>query len=168
MKPVAPVSVVMPCYRCAGTLARALESVAAQTVLPMEMILIDDGSADGTRALMQTLAGRYPQGWIRLVLQDQNTGAASARNAGWAVATQPFVAFLDSDDAWHPQKIEMQYAFMNANPEVALSGHGHRLLAPDAVPDCSAGTWRRASTRTSGTWRITCCGWKFFSAVRAL
>jgi glycosyltransferase involved in cell wall biosynthesis len=131
----APVSVVMPCYRCTRTLARAVASVAAQTSLPTEVILVDDGSADGTRALMQELASNYPPDWIKLVLQDVNTGAASARNAGWAVAREPYIAFLDSDDAWHPKKIEIQHAYMHANPDVALCGHGHRLLPQNGLPD---------------------------------
>lgn len=135
MNTTVPVSVVMPCYRCTRTLARAVASIAAQTSLPAEVILVDDGSADGTRALMQELADNYPHGWIKLVLQDQNTGAASARNAGWVVACQPYIAFLDSDDAWHPKKIEIQYAYMQANSDVALCGHGHRLLTQDVLPD---------------------------------
>ena len=135
MSPLAPVSVVVPCFRCSRTLARALASIAAQTLLPMEVILIDDGSADDTRSLMQELAKQYPPGWIKLVLQDQNQGAASARNAGWPLASQAFIAFLDSDDAWHPKKMELQYAFMQANPEVALCGHGHRLLSEDTLPN---------------------------------
>ena len=133
MNPAAPVSVVIPCYRCAGTLARALASIAAQTVLPMEVILIDDGSGDSTRSLMRELSNEYSHEWIKLVLGDQNSGAASARNAGWAIATQPFIAFLDADDAWHPQKIEIQYTYMQANPDVALCGHGRRLLAEGVV-----------------------------------
>lgn len=135
MKITTPVSVVMPCYRCTRTLARAVASVAAQTNLPIELVLVDDGSADGTRALMQELANTYPPGWIKLVLRDENTGAASARNVGWAVARQPYIAFLDSDDTWHPQKIELQYAYMQANSHVALCGHGHRLLTKNALPD---------------------------------
>lgn len=110
---------------------RAVASVAAQSQLPAELILVDDHSEDGTRELLQQLASRYAVGWIRLVLLDQNMGAASARNAGWAVATQPYIAFLDSDDAWHPDKIRIQCSYMLANPDVALSGHLHKLLSID-------------------------------------
>ena len=131
----AAVSVVIPCYRCTKTIARAVASVAAQTSVPAEVILVDDGSGDEARVLMQALQGRYPRGWIQLVSLDQNMGAGSARNAGWAVAAQPYVAFLDADDAWHPQKIEIQVAYMEANPDVALSGHGYRLLERDVLPD---------------------------------
>lgn len=135
MSAIVAVSVVMPCYRCAKTIERAVASVAAQTNLPMELILVDDGSGDDTRAALHALLGRYKSGWIRLVLLDQNQGAASARNAGWAAASQPYIAFLDADDAWHPRKIEIQYAYMDANPNVVLCGHGYRLLNQNVLPD---------------------------------
>jgi glycosyltransferase involved in cell wall biosynthesis len=135
MTTAVPVSVVVPCYRCAQTLGRAVASVAAQTSLPMELILVDDASADETCSVMHDLVGKYSPGWIKLILLDQNEGAANARNAGWSIASQPYIAFLDADDAWHPRKIEIQYAFMNANPDVALCGHGHRLITQDVMPD---------------------------------
>lgn len=135
MTTVVPVSVVIPCYRCARTIERAVASVAAQTELPTELILVDDASADDTRVVLHDLCRRYQAGWIRLVLLDQNVGAASARNAGWAVASQPYIAFLDADDAWHPRKVEIQYAYMSAHPDVVLCGHGYRRLVQNVLPD---------------------------------
>jgi glycosyltransferase involved in cell wall biosynthesis len=129
------VSVVIPCYRSAGTIERALASVASQTRLPSEVILVDDASGDDTRELLQRLSQRYEPGWVRLVFLDQNVGAGSARNAGWNLATQTYVAFLDADDAWHPEKISMQSAYMEAHPDVVLSGHGYRRLSCDHLPD---------------------------------
>jgi glycosyltransferase involved in cell wall biosynthesis len=131
----ASVSVVIPCYQCAGTLERAIASVAAQTRRPAEVILVDDASGDDTRELLQKLSQSYESGWIKLVLLDQNVGAASARNAGWNLATQTYVAFLDADDAWHPEKIEIQSFYMDAHPDVVLSGHGHRHLSHVSLPD---------------------------------
>src|SRR5690606_29412442 len=64
--------------------------------------------------------------WIRVVPLELNGGAAAARNAGWNSATGKYVAFLDADDTWHPQKIEVQYKWMEAHPEVGLTGHAHR------------------------------------------
>lgn len=130
----AMVSVVIPCYRCADTIERAIASVAAQTLLPAEVVLVEDASGDDTRAVLNRLSQRYAPDWIRLVLLDQNVGAASARNAGWAVASQPLVAFLDADDAWHPKKIEVQYSYMVANPDVVLSGHDFRLMKQGGLP----------------------------------
>jgi glycosyltransferase involved in cell wall biosynthesis len=129
------VSVVIPCYRCAGTIERAIASVAAQTLRPAEVILVDDGSGDGTQTLLQELSQRYESGWIKLVLLARNVGAADARNAGWNQATGTYVAFLDADDAWHPEKIEIQSAYMEAHPDVDLSGHGYRRLGQDDLPD---------------------------------
>lgn len=139
MRATASVSVVIPCFRCARTLVRAVASVAGQTVFPQELILVDDGSGDETRSLVIRLQSQYKPGWIRLVLLDTNSGAASARNAGWDIATQTYVAFLDADDAWHPKKIEIQYNYMQANPDVDLSGHEFRLLKTGVLPDWKIG-----------------------------
>lgn len=133
----APVSVVVPCFRCSSTIERAIDSVVAQTVLPSEVILVDDASGDHTLSVLEAISGRYEAGWIKLVLLDQNVGAGSARNAGWAVATQQFIAFLDSDDAWHPEKIELQVNYMIAHPDVVLSGHAARVLRNGSYPNWS-------------------------------
>jgi len=149
MNTVASVSVVIPCFRCVKTLERAVLSVVAQTVSPMEVILIDDASGDETRNLMKQLQTRSKPGWIRLVLLDVNVGAASARNAGWDQARGDYVAFLDADDAWHPRKIELQFGFMNSNPEVVVSGHQHRQVTADSAPleDIGRVTFRPVSPR---------------------
>jgi glycosyltransferase involved in cell wall biosynthesis len=130
----APVSAVIPCYRCAGTIGRAVSSVAAQTRLPAEVILVDDGSGDGTLDVLHALAAAHRAGWIKVLVLPRNRGAADARNAGWAAATQPYLAFLDADDAWHPRKVELQYGYMKEHPEVALCAHRHEVLAAPEVP----------------------------------
>jgi glycosyltransferase involved in cell wall biosynthesis len=135
----APVSVVIPCYRCAATIGRAVASVAAQTLRPAEVILVDDGSGDGTLAALEKLAAAHAPGWIRVVALPQNRGAADARNAGWAAATREYLAFLDADDAWHPRKIELQYDFMTRNPGVALCAHRHEILDSQDIPDRPVG-----------------------------
>lgn len=131
MTTAAPVSVVVPCYRCAATVARAVQSVAAQTQQPTELILVDDASGDATLQQLHALQAQYGA-WIKVVSLQANAGAASARNAGWKLATQPYIAFLDADDAWHPQKIEIQYGYMRQHPDVALSGHLCRQSPEDA------------------------------------
>ena len=128
-----PVSVVIPCYRCARTVERAVASVAGQTARPLEVILVDDGNTDETRNVLLALRDRHAPGWIKLVLLAKNVGAASARNAGWEQASGRFVAFLDADDSWHPRKIELQYQFMVSQPDVAVSGHGHAQLGQDTA-----------------------------------
>jgi glycosyltransferase involved in cell wall biosynthesis len=105
-----------------------LDSVLHQTQPPTEIILIDDASGDNTLSVLKTLEQQY-MGRIKLIALQHNVGAASARNIGWAAATQPYLAFLDADDAWHPQKIALQYAYMQQHPDVVLCGHERRILA---------------------------------------
>lgn len=121
-----PVSVIIPCYRCAETIGRAVESVICQTTLPEEILLVEDGSDDGgeTLASLYRLRQKHRgKTTIRVIPLPQNSGPSGARNAGWKVATQPYLAFLDADDSWHPQKLEIQYQWMAAHPEVMLTGH---------------------------------------------
>jgi len=131
---MAPVSVVVPCFRCAPTVGRAVESVLRQSVPVQELILVDDGSSDGTAAVLHDIARRAGDGRVRVLALERNGGPATARNAGWNAAAGDYVAFLDADDAWHPRKIELQHRFMAAHPEFAFSGHAHRWLRGAAEP----------------------------------
>ena len=134
-KTIVPVSVIIPCYRCISTIHRAIESVIDQTQKPKEVILIDDASGDETLVVLRELQQQYPD-WIKVIALAENQGAASARNAGWALASQPYIAFLDADDAWHTKKIEIQFTYMSEHPEVILTGHRHRILNQDNhLPD---------------------------------
>ena len=114
--PKAAISVVIPAYNVEQYLAAALASVRAQSLQPAEVIVVDDGSSDGTRALA-IAAG------VRVVTQD-NAGVSAARNAGIAAATQPWIALLDADDTWRPDKLQRQWA--------ARSIEGVRFVASDA------------------------------------
>ena len=127
--PRAPVSAVIPCFRCKETIRRAVASVARQSLVPAELILVDDASEDGTLAILTDLRGEFGERWVRIIALDRNSGPSGARNAGWDAASGKYIAFLDADDAWHPRKTEIQHAFMEAHPEVALCGHGHRRLS---------------------------------------
>jgi len=119
---VVNVSVVIPCYRCKGSIARAVESVFAQTLRPAEVILVDDCSPDDTLEQLHAEAKRYPPGWVKVIALKKNGGPGNARNAGWAEATGKYVAFLDSDDSWHVKKTELQYQWLEQHPEVDLLG----------------------------------------------
>lgn len=119
----APVSVVIPCYRCRATVERALRSVAEQTWLPREVFVVDDGNDDDTRRSLREQAARFAALDVQIIVLSHNQGVASARNAGWEAATQPYIAFLDADDAWHARKLEFQVQFMQAHPEVVITAH---------------------------------------------
>jgi glycosyltransferase involved in cell wall biosynthesis len=108
------VSVVIPAYNAASYIAAAIDSVLAQTRPVSEIIVIDDGSADST----QRIVSGYPQ--VKRFNQDRQ-GPSAARNVGIRRAQGEFVAFLDSDDLWHPQKIEKQLTALAAYPSAAFS-----------------------------------------------
>ncbi len=135
---IAPVSVIIPCWQCAHTVERAVASVASQRSKPAEVILVDDASKDGTLPKLIELQERYGENWIQVIALDQNAGPAAARNAAWDLAKEKYIAFLDADDAWHPRKIETQYAWMESHPKVVLTGHAfvrkssHVFLVPEA------------------------------------
>lgn len=135
----APISVVVPCWRSGDTIRRAVTSIAEQTIPPVEIILVDDASGDDTLATLQALAAEYPDGWIKVIGLEQNSGPGGARNAGWDAATQPWIAFLDADDAWHPRKIEIQYGYIESNPSTDLCGHMTSLSPGENIyPDLPA------------------------------
>src|ERR1700674_2946625 len=94
------VSVVIPTYNYRQFVVEAVESVLAQTYRPIELIVVDDGSTDGTRAELERFEGQ-----IRYMFQE-NRGLPAARNRGIRAAAGEYVAFLDADDVWAPTKIE--------------------------------------------------------------
>ncbi|SDN32321.1 Glycosyltransferase involved in cell wall bisynthesis [Paenibacillus sp. yr247] len=125
-----PVSVIIPCYKSADTVRRAVDSVWMQSVRPTEVILVEDCSPDDNKTLeiLLQLESEHPQGWIKVIPLTQNGGPGHARNSGWDQATQTYVAFLDADDAWHHRKLEVQYGWMESHPEVAISAHNFKQL----------------------------------------
>jgi glycosyltransferase involved in cell wall biosynthesis len=124
----APVSCVIPCYRCSDTIRRAIVSVVKQTLPPTELILVEDGSDDGTLDKLRALQEEFGVDWISVVPLGKNGGNSNALNHGWDAATQPFVAFLDSDDSWNTQKIEIQLNWMLQHPDVPVTGHQYLWL----------------------------------------
>lgn len=109
------VSVVIPTYNRAALCARAVRSALAQTLKDVEVIVVDDGSTDGTR---ERLASEF--GSAVRVLCQSNAGVSAARNAGVRAARAPLIAFLDSDDTWHVDKLEAQVAWLDSHPDFAL------------------------------------------------
>ena len=132
---VAPISVIIPSYKCAATVKRAVDSIFKQSLLPSEVIIVEDFSLDETLSVLRELERVY-LGSVKIMQMQFNVGAASARNAAWELVQQPYVAFLDADDSWHPDKLKIQYEYMKANPKVTLCGHRCVWLQSNAIaPD---------------------------------
>lgn len=123
------VSVIIPTHDRAGLLPRALDSVLEQTLPAHEIIVVDDGSEDGTRDLVQTL---YPS--VHYLYQE-NRGVSAARNHGITAARGEWIALLDSDDAWLPGKLAAQMELLDARP-------GHRLCHTEEI-------WVRSGRRVN-------------------
>lgn len=110
----ARVSVIIPAYKAAGTIARAVDSVLAQSVPAYEVLIVDDGSPDDLAEAVARYGDRIT------LLRKENGGAASARNLGIDRATGDFIAFLDADDYWEAGKLEQQLGIFAAHAEVGL------------------------------------------------
>ena len=124
--PLPLVGVVVPTYNRADVLPRALQSALRQTYEALEVIVVDDGSTDDTEAVVAALDD--PR--VRYVLQPRNAGVSAARNRGIREARGEFIAFLDSDDEWFPDKIERQVArFREVNNRVGLLYCGVRSVS---------------------------------------
>ena len=108
------VSVIIPTYNRRAMLLEAIDSVLAQSTRAFELIVIDDGSNDGTAEHLKSLGDNMRTARL------EHCGPAAARNRGVAMANAPLIAFLDSDDLWAPTKLERQLDFMRANPDCAI------------------------------------------------
>ena len=121
------VSVVIPAYNGENTIREAIESAYSQTVAPAEVIVVNDGSTDATESILQRLSSTLPP-TFRWVTK-QNGGPGSARNVGVRLAGGEFVAFLDQDDLWAPEKTARQLEQFASEPQLALSFTGRTLSA---------------------------------------
>jgi glycosyltransferase involved in cell wall biosynthesis len=140
------VSIIIPCFNPGRWLALALASVRAQEPLADgsswvgEVVLVDDGSTDGA---VEAAAAAWPtQGPALHVIRQVNAGVAVARNRGVDAARCEWIAFLDADDAWHPEKLARQMAALQAHPGVAMACSGWQVwrapqtpAAPQALAD---------------------------------
>ncbi|MBN1614997.1 MAG: glycosyltransferase family 2 protein [Deltaproteobacteria bacterium] len=107
------VSVIIPAYNREKFIGRALESALAQTFRDMEIIVVDDGSSDGTIEVVKKLAGSDSR--LYLLVHEKNRGAQAARNTGIFASAGDYIAFLDSDDEWLPEKLERQMSLIARN-----------------------------------------------------
>jgi teichuronic acid biosynthesis glycosyltransferase TuaG len=125
------VSVVTPVWNAAATLAETVASVRAQSFADWEMLLVDDGSTDGSARLMARLAAEEPR--IRVFAHATNLGAAAARNRAIREARGRWLAFLDADDLWRPEKLALQVGFMRAQGH-PLTFTAYRRITADGRP----------------------------------
>ena len=149
------VSVIIPTYNCAAMLRQALESVRRQTVQELEVIVVDDGSTDQTPEVIREFGS-----WVTY-LRQENQGVAAARNTGIRLSSAPYIALLDSDDLWLPNKLERQLAFLRSHPQVGLvytrmwsysvSNPAKRRLDPQKVAQTFKQLLNGPNTVTSST-----------------
>jgi GT2 family glycosyltransferase len=122
----APMAVVIPAWNCERYLGEAIESVLGQSVPVDKIVVVDDGSTDGTAAV----ASRYPA--VRLIQQD-HSGAGAARNHGVSECDEPLLAFLDADDVWLAHKVECQLECFQSPGVDAAFGLVENFLDPEAA-----------------------------------
>lgn len=115
------ISVVIPTYNCGKYLIRTIESIFNQTYRNFEIIVVDDGSTDNTEKILEKYNGNRQ---FRYIYQE-NRGISAARNAGIRASSGEFIAFLDADDMWLPEKLERQISLIIEFPDVGLVGCGY-------------------------------------------
>ena len=118
------VSVIIPTYNSESFIIRTLETVFKQTLLPYEIVIVDDGSKDKTLEKIQNYLGKNQQTINKLkIIKQTNSGAGAARNNGIKNATGEWISFLDSDDIWDRRKLEMVSSVIRKYPEVTVIAH---------------------------------------------
>jgi teichuronic acid biosynthesis glycosyltransferase TuaG len=125
------VSIITPLYNNAGYVGDAIRSVLGQTFPDWEMIIVDDGSEDHPEDGIYAAAGNDPR--IRLIRLEKRTGAAGARNVALDQASGDFIAFLDSDDTWKPEKLQQQVRFMETK-DIAFSFSSYETMTQEGIP----------------------------------
>ena len=134
------VSVVIPTYNRRGRLGRSIESVLGQTKAPQAILVVDDGSTDGTADWVRK---SYPR---VTVIEQKHTGVSAARNKGIEKAATDWIAFLDSDDCWMPDKLDKQMRALSLNPGYRICHTEERWIyrgkeRPVAAPYRKKGGW---------------------------
>jgi glycosyltransferase involved in cell wall biosynthesis len=125
------VSIITPTYNCGPFIAETIASAQAQTYTNWEMIIVDDCSTDNTKAIVDEIAEKDPR--VKYYCLEENSGAAVARTRAMELAEGEYMAFLDSDDLWLPEKLEMQIAFMRDNG-YAFSCTAYEQIDEDSNP----------------------------------
>ena len=122
------VSIVMPCRNSGRFVIEALDSISRQTFRDWEIIAVDDGSTDETLTLLRSHAESVGKK-MRIVVQGK-VGTGAARNAGIAMSSAEYVAFIDSDDIWHPEKLERQLQHLEKHPDMSGISSSYKFFGP--------------------------------------
>lgn len=120
------VSIIVPVYNAGRFIEETMDCVAAQSYSQWELLLVEDGSSDGTVPIIEEYIRKNSESRIRLIRQPENQGAARARNRGLKEAAGRYIAYLDADDLWMPEKLEHQLAFM-AERKAAFAFTGYEF-----------------------------------------
>lgn len=124
------VSVIIPAFQSESRIGETLARLVQQTYADFEVVVVDDGSTDTTSEIVRRFAEMDPR--VRLVVQS-NGGIAAARNRGIEAADGELIAFLDDDDRWHPQKLELQVARLREVPEASVVSCFSALVDPEGL-----------------------------------
>lgn len=140
MKEFSPTSVIVPCYNSAKTIGRALNSILNQTMSVKEVIIIDDNSKDNTLVTVLEYKELFKINNInfKMITNENNKGAGYSRTIGIKEANNKYIAFLDSDDIWHPQRIEIQTNIMEQNMDIFIIGGYQKVLNYDDPNEVSS------------------------------
>ena len=126
------ISVVIPTYNSAATIGNAIASCQDQTYPAHEIIVVDDASTDNTSTLLSSFEH------IKFITQPYNQGPSATRNKGWDEATGDIIAFLDSDDEWHPKKLEVINDLFSKNDSIQYLGHSYVVENFTVINDTAA------------------------------
>jgi glycosyltransferase involved in cell wall biosynthesis len=126
------VTVILAVRDGAASIGAAIESIVAQTYFDWDMILVDDGSTDGTGALLDAWAACDSR--LSVIHNDRNLGLAPSLNRAWRVARGELIARMDADDVSLPERLQTQVEFLRAHPEIDVVGSGAYLLDDDGQP----------------------------------
>ncbi|MGL5875557.1 MAG: glycosyltransferase [Xenococcaceae cyanobacterium] len=140
------VSVVIPTYNCDRYIVEAVKSVIAQDRVEWELLIVDDGSTDNTREVLQPYGDR-----LQYIYQ-KNQGVAAARNLGIRMARGEFIAFLDADDYFFPDKLAAQVAIFDEKPNLGLVHSGWQRVNSEGKPLLNVTPWEKIPDLNLETW----------------
>lgn len=131
-------SVILPLFNSRSTMGQALSFFERPLNRNCELIVVDDASADGSLEELDRWVKRIPNVRIQVLRNERNQGPSYSRNRGLDLATGEFIAFLDADDAWHEQKLDIQIGWMK-RLNSPISGTVHQIISRDALPEWRGG-----------------------------